>query len=88
MKKILLSIFIMLIISISACQQAAKEPVMEKKEGAMQKEAPKAETAPVTGEASVDAVGNGLTNVDAVEKDLSSDDLSDLDAGLTDVQNI
>jgi len=81
MKKVLLSIFILLIISISACQQA-KEPVMEKKE------APKVEAAPATGEAAVDAVGNGLTNVDAVEKDLSSDELSDLDAGLADVQNI
>lgn len=84
MKKALLSILILLIISIVACQQAAKAPVTEK-EGAMQKEVPKAET---TGEAAVDAVGNGLTNVDAVEKDLSSDDLSDVDAGLADVQNI
>ena len=85
MNKILLSIFILLIISISACQQAAKEPVMEKKEDAMQKEVPKVET---TGEAVVDAVGNDLTNVNNVEKDLSTDELSDLDAGLTDVQNI
>ena len=86
-KKILLSVFIMLIISIVACQQA-KEPVMEKKEDAMQKDVPKAGTAPATGEAAVDAVGSGLTDVDAVERDLSSDDLSDVDAGLTDVQNI
>ena len=82
MKKILLSVFILLVISIAACQQAAKEPVMEKKE------APKAEAAPATGEAAVDAVGSGLSNVDAVENDLSSDDLSDVDAGLADVQNI
>lgn len=88
MRRILLSVLILLVISISACQQAAKEPVMEKKEDAMQKEAPKAETAPATGEAAVDAVGSGLTNVDSVEKDLSSDDLSDVDAGLADVQNI
>ena len=85
MKKILLSVFILLVISIAACQQAAKEPVMEKKEGAMQKEAPKAEA---TGEAAVDAVGNDLTRVNNVENDLSADELSDLDAGLADVQNI
>ena len=77
----------MLIISIVACQQA-KEPVMEKKEDAMQKDVPKAGTAPATGEAAVDAVGNDLTNVNNVEKDLSTDELNDLDAGLTDVQNI
>lgn len=88
MKKALLSIFILLVILISACQQAAIEPVMDKKEGAMQKEVSKVEAAPGTGEAAVDAVGSGLTNVDSVEKDLSSDDLSDVDAGLADVQNI
>jgi|GEM_PF-6807705 hypothetical protein len=88
MKKRLLSVLILLIISISACQQAAKEPAMEKNEDSMQKKTPKVEAPQITGEASVDAVGSGLTNVDAVEKDLSSDDLSDVDAGLADVQNI
>ena len=88
MKKILLSVFILLVISLAACQQAAKEPVMEKNGDVMQKEVPKVETAPATGNAAVDAVGNGLTNVDDVEKDLSSDDLSDVDDGLADVQNI
>ena len=85
MKKILLSIFIFVLIFIAACQQAAKEPVMEKKEDVMQKaETPTA----ATGDAAVDAVGKDLTNVDTIEKDLNSDELSDLDAGLTDVQNI
>ena len=83
MKKILLPIFILLVISLAACQQAVKEPVMEKKTDVMEKI-----PATGTGEAAVDAVGNGLTNVDDVEKDLSSDDLSDVDAGLADVQNI
>ena len=73
-----------MIISVAACQQAAKEPVMEKKADVMEK-APAAAT---TGEAAVDAVGNDLTNVDSVDKELSTDELSDLDAGLTDVQNI
>ena len=48
-------------------------------------ETPKVET---TGEAVVDAVGSDLNNVDNVEKDLSADELGDLDSGLADVQNI
>ncbi|MBI2650235.1 hypothetical protein HYX04_02885 [Candidatus Woesearchaeota archaeon] len=82
--KIVLVILFIFLIFLIACQQAAKEPVMEKKADAMEK----APATAATGEAAVDAVGSDLTNVDAVEKDLSSDELSDLDAGLTDVQNI
>ena len=84
MKKILLSIVILIVIFIAACQQPVKEQVMEKKGEVMEKTP--ATTA--TGEAAVDAVGNDLTNVNSVEKDLSTDERSDLDAGLTDVQNI
>ena len=85
MKKILLSMLVLIIISVAACQQAAKEPVMEKKSDVMEK-APATITA--TGDTAVDAVGNGLNNVDSVDEDLSADELSDLDAGLADVQNI
>ena len=85
MKKIMLSIFILMVIFIAACQQPVKEQVMEKKGDVMEK-VPAAVT--TTGEAVVDAVGDDLTNVNNVEKDLSADELSDLDAGLTDVQNI
>ena len=81
MKKLLLTIFILLIISIVACKQAVQEDVMEKKEVTE----PVVET---TGEAAVDAVGNDLNNVNNVEKDLSVDELDDLDSGLTDVENI
>jgi len=86
MKKILLLIFILMVIFIAACQQA-KQDVIEKKEDAMKKapEIPKVET---TGETAVDSIGDDLTNVNNVEKDLSADELSDLDAGLADVQNI
>ena len=85
MNKILLSVFIFLLVSIASCQQAAKEPVMEKKEDVMQKtETPTA----ATGDASVDAVGKDLNSIDSVEKDLGTDDLSDLDSGLSDIQNI
>lgn len=74
MKKILLSFFILVLISIVACQKAVKKV-----------ETPKVEA---TGDAAVDAVGNDLNNVDSVEKDLSGDNLSDLDSGLQDIQNI
>jgi len=85
MKKILLSMLVLIIISVAACQQAAKEPVMEKKPDVMEK-APATITA--TGDTAVDAVGNGLNNVDSVDEDLSADELSDLDSGLSDVENI
>ena len=84
MKKTLLSILIILIISIVACKPAAQVPskdVMEKKTDAMGKPA-------ATGDAAVDAVGNDLNNVDSVEKDLSTNELNDLDSGLSDVENI
>ena len=88
MNKSLLLAFIFLLITVAACQQAAKEPVMEKKVDAMQKaETPAAATGDVAVDA-VDAVGKSLDNVDAVEKDLSADELTDLDSGLADVQNI
>ena len=88
MRKILLLIFILLIISAAACQQAAKKEtvpadVMKKTEAPAT--APKVET---TGNAAVDAVGKDLNNVDTVDKDLSADQLGDLDSGLADVQKI
>lgn len=85
MKKMLLSIFVIMLISIVACQKAVKKEVMEKKEEAKVTESPKVDT---TGEAVVDAVGNDLNNVNNVEKDLGDDELSDLDSGLADIQNI
>ena len=39
-------------------------------------------------DAAVNSVGNDITNADSVEKDLSADNLNDLDSGLTDVENI
>lgn len=81
MKKTVLSMLILMIISVAACQQAAKtetKPVTTTT----------TPTTAATGDAAVDAVGNDLTNVDSVDKELSTDNLSDLDAGLADVQNI
>lgn len=80
MKKEMLSILILMVISIVACQQAVKKEVTEK-----MPEAPKLDA---TGEATVDSVGKDLDNVNNVEKDLSTEELSDLDAGLADMQNI
>ena len=80
---VFLSIFLVFLI---ACQQTAKKEAMEKKTVITQStETPKVET---SGEAAVDAVGRGINNVDIVEKDLNPENLSDLDSGLADVQNI
>ena len=83
MRKLLSFILILLVISIIACQPAKKE-AMEKKDAAMEKTKP----AIGTGEAVVDAVENDLNSINNVEKDLSSDELSDLYSGLSDVENI
>lgn len=80
MKKEVLSILILMAVSIVACQQAVKKEVIEK-----MPEAPKLDA---TREAAVDSVGKDLDNVNNVEKDLSTEELSDLDAELADMQNI
>jgi len=84
MKKILYLVIVLLIISIVACQQVPKKDfkdVMKKKEVTIEMPA-------TTGDAAVDAVGNDLNNIGTVDKDLSADELADLDSGLQDVQNI
>ncbi|MBI2542240.1 hypothetical protein HYV80_06025 [Candidatus Woesearchaeota archaeon] len=81
MKKVMLLIFALLLISIAACNQAAQEPVIDKADS-MEK------VPAATGDAAVDAVGNDLNNVDGVDQDLSDDELSELDSGFDDVQNI
>lgn len=78
MKKILLSILIIMVISVAACKTAVKETP--------QVGIPKTEAS--GSDAAVDAVGNDLTNVNAVEKELSTDGLNDVDSGLNDVDNI
>ncbi len=86
MKKILLSIFILLLISISACKQAVKKEIVEKKEETPKiPETPKVET---TGNAAVDAVGNDLNSIQSVEKDLGAEELDEIDSGLQDIENI
>jgi hypothetical protein len=90
MKKILFLVLVFMLISIVACKKAVEKETtgaMEEKGEAMTKttETPKVEK---TGDKAVDAVGNNLNDVNSVEKDLSTDELSDLDSGLSDVQNI
>ena len=82
--RIILGILSLFVISLIACQQAAKTETK-------MAPAPTATTAPsagTTGDAAVDTVGKDLTNVDTAEKDLSTDDIGNLDSDLSDVQNI
>lgn len=78
MKIIPLVVLVFLLVFIAACQQPkiVEKPAAEKPVSA------------TTGEAAVDAVSSGISNVDSVERDLSSDELSDVDSGLADVQGI
>ena len=70
---------IVMVISIVACKKAVKE------ETPKLPETPKVET---TGNAAVDAVGNDLNSIASVEKDLSTDELNEIDSGLQDIENI
>lgn len=74
MKKIMLIILSIFLIFIIACQQTIK----------------KGEVPDVgaSGDAAVDSVGSSLNNVDSIEKELNTDELSNLDSGFQDVQNI
>jgi len=78
MKKVMFALFLLIIISLTACQ-APKKDVVEKESGAIQK--------PVE-DAAVNSVGSGINNVDSVDNDLNSDELSGIDSGLTDIENI
>ncbi|MBI2557821.1 hypothetical protein HYW20_00720 [Candidatus Woesearchaeota archaeon] len=76
MKKIFLISIAILAVLMIACKPATQVPA-----DVMQKPA-------ATSDAAVDAVGTDINNVDSVEKDLSTNDLGDLDSGLSDVENI
>ena len=84
MKKLLFFIFVMMLVSISACKQAVKEEI-KKEEVITQESQTKVET---TGEAVVDAVGNDLNSIQSVEKDLGTEELNEIDSGLQDIENI
>ena len=78
MKKAILVAFMLLVVVMTACQAPKKETPVTK---------PAAVDTPV-GDTAVNSVGTGINNVDAVEKDLNADELSDLDSGLSDIENI
>ena len=78
MKKTILVIFMLLVVFMTACQSPKKEAPAAK---------PAAVETPVQ-DATVNSVGSGINNVDSVESDLNVDQLSDLDAGLSDIENI
>ena len=79
MKNNLLSLILLtsLIFGLTACQQTIKK----------EKTSPNLPPA-AQGELVVDAVGNDLNSANTDEKDLGTDNLSDLDSGFSDVQNI
>ena len=81
MKKIIVILLMLMVVSFVACQKAPSKETMEKGTGVMEKPT-------ATSDATVDSVGNDLNNVDNVDKDLSSEELSDLDSGLSDVDSI
>ena len=91
MKKILAFVFVLMIGSIVACQQPAKQDSIEKK-GAMadssaQKTVENHDAMGISSDA-VDGIGSGMNEASSTDNDLSDDGLSDFDSGLQDVQNI
>ncbi len=79
MKKLILPILILVVVIVAACQRSVQND-------AMQKAAQTTKTA--TGDAAVDSIGSDISNAETAEHDLSDDNLSDLDSGFNDVQNI
>lgn len=78
-------LLIFVVFLIAACNQAKKQ----QQEVIQKTVTPAAATAEApTGNAAVDSVGQDISNVDNIEKDLNTDQLGDLDAGLQDIQDI
>lgn len=77
--KILMMIFLMFVIFLVACKQTTKQQTIQKTG---------VPAVGATGDAAVDTVGKDLNNVDNIEKDLNTDQLTDMDAGLQDIQKI
>jgi len=79
MKRLLIVFLIFMFASIAACGNQKTEDSSGIAENI--------HTEPVTDNA-VDSVGDGLSEVDSLEEELSNEELSDLDAGLLDIENI
>ncbi len=80
MKKFILPILAIILIIAVACQQSQNKSIAGA-EGSMKK-------ATGTNDATVDSVGRDINSLDSANNDLSADNLSDVDSGLSDVQNI
>ena len=78
MKKIILAVLIAVLISISACQKQVTQKPSEIK----------AQPIGTTGDAATDSFGNGVSNVNSEDKELSSSELDGIDSGFSDVENI
>ena len=82
-----LSLIILLVFIVSiviACQQATNGTDLS----AMKKTETSISSGSAGANAAVDSVGNDLNTANADEKDLGTDNLSDVDSGLSDIQNI
>ena len=95
MKKVLSLVFVIMVVSIAACQQAVNKDAAQSQGdsaspldnipspviGSNQKTGS-------TGNSDIDSIGSNIDNSNKDEKDLGTDDFSDLDSGLMDVENI
>ena len=97
MKKILFFLIsILLVVSIAACQNNKRPqlPSDDSKNNAVNPSESSAQlpnsnaNAGTTGDSTVDSIGNDIKSIDSANNELSTDDLSDLDSGLADIQNI
>ncbi|MEK6983841.1 MAG: hypothetical protein AABX33_04675 [Nanoarchaeota archaeon] len=79
-----------LVIILAACQPAKKDVITNEELTKIKEDMTKTTPAQqgTTGNAAVDAVGKDLNQVSNEEKELSTDQLGDLDSGLNDVENI
>ena len=83
MIKILMTIFIMILITIAACQKSVQQ---QPPATTQVKTITPSHPTQTTADPAVDAVEKDLSNADSVEKDLNSDNLND--SGLSEIQDI
>ncbi|HLG24699.1 MAG TPA: hypothetical protein VI564_07260 [Candidatus Nanoarchaeia archaeon] len=80
MKKILIIAFVLMIVVLAACQKQAAEVKKQDTSGDS--------AASQASDKAVDSIGTDINNVDSIDAELSTDELNDMDAGLSDVENI
>ena len=87
-RKAIAIMLLILALSLVACQQANKDTTSGKEDSMKKTEASPPAPVETTGNAAVDAVKNDLNKASNEDKELSTDELSNLDSGLTDIENI